>query len=71
MTAAHSPHAVPANREAFYQEKTIREIEWWVSHCSLPEVYWARLRVVSDGTADACISPRAVFCGFDAREYAK
>ena len=66
-----APHTVPANREDFYHGKTIGEIEWWVSHCTLPELLWARLRVFSDGTADVCFVPDGTLCGFDARHYAE
>ena len=54
----------------FYQGKSVAETEWWVSHRSLPDLVWARLRVFDDGTADACWSEGTRLYGFDNRDYA-
>ena len=56
--------------KTFYAGKTISEVEWWISSCcKFPELYWGRLRVFSDGTADAAFDESDVY-GFDDREYA-
>jgi hypothetical protein len=56
--------------KAFYAGKTISEVEWWISSCcEFPELYWGRLRVFSDGTADAAFDESSVY-GFDDRKYA-
>ena len=53
-----------------YAGKTITEVEWWISYaCHYPELYWGRLRVFSDGSADAAFDEANVY-GFDNREYA-
>jgi len=52
-------------RQAFYDNKTIDHVEWWLSYCSeYPELYWARIRVLSDGCADAAFDENTVY-GFD------
>jgi hypothetical protein len=41
-------------RRLFYDGKTIVQVEWWLSYCSqYPDLYWARIRVLSDGSAEA------------------
>ena len=56
--------------KTFYAGKTISKVEWWISSCcEFPELYWARLRVFSDGTADAAFEESDVY-GFDDRKYA-
>ena len=58
------------DRYSFYEGKTLIETEWWLSYCSeYPDLAWARLRVLSDGSADAAFEERKVY-GFDNREYA-
>ena len=55
---------------AFYEGKKVTEVEWWLSYCSgYPDLTWARLRVFSDGSADAAFEEAKVY-GFDNREYA-
>lgn len=57
-------------KRTFYDGKTVVEVEWWVSYCSeYPDLSWARLRVFSDGSADAAFEERKLY-GFDSREYA-
>jgi hypothetical protein len=56
--------------KTFYAGKTVSEVEWWISSCcQFPELYWGRLRVFSDGTADAAFDEEDVY-GFDDRKYA-
>jgi hypothetical protein len=56
--------------KAFYSGKTLSEVEWWISSCcEFPELYWGRLRVFSDGTADAAFDEADVY-GFDDPKYA-
>ena len=58
------------SKAEFYKGKTITEVEWWMSYaCQYPELYWGRLRVLSDGSADAAFDEANVY-GFDNREYA-
>ncbi len=53
-----------------YPELTFAKVEWWLSYCSeYPNLAWARLRVFSDGSADAAFEESKVY-GFDGREYA-
>jgi hypothetical protein len=54
----------------FYSGKTLTKVEWWISWvCHYPELYWGRLRVFSDGTADAAFDETDVY-GFDDAKYA-
>jgi hypothetical protein len=56
--------------KTFYAGKTLSEIEWWISSCcEFPELDWGRLRIFSDGTADAAFDDADVY-GFDDRKYA-
>ena len=56
--------------KTFYADKTIAKVEWWISSCcKFPELYWGRLRVFSDGTADAAFDEADVY-GFDDPKYA-
>lgn len=58
------------DKHSFYKGKTIAKVEWWLSNCSeYPDLAWARLRVFSDGTADAAFEESKLY-GFDSREYA-
>ena len=56
--------------QKFYAGKTVTRVEWWISWvCHYPELYWGRLRVYSDGTADAAFDESDVF-RFDDQKYA-
>ncbi|MBD2090605.1 hypothetical protein H6F67_12145 [Microcoleus sp. FACHB-1515] len=58
------------DKRSFYAGKTVVKVEWWLSNCSpYPDLYWARLRVFSDGSADAAWAESQVY-GFDREEYA-
>jgi hypothetical protein len=58
------------NTHSFDDGKTLIKIEWWISSDSAyPDLYWARLRVFSDGSADAAFEPTKIY-GFDNREFA-
>ena len=54
----------------FYKNKSVIETEWWLNAESLPDLVWARLRVFSDGTADACFAEGVTLYGFENREHA-
>ena len=55
---------------SFYKGKILSKVEWWLSYCSeYPELAWARLRVFSDGSADAAFKEWKVY-GFDDRKFA-
>ncbi len=54
----------------FYAGKQLSSVEWYLSHCCLPKLTWARLRVFSDGTADACWEDGGILYGFDEQLYA-
>lgn len=46
------------------------KVEWWISYCSeYPALYWARLRVFSDGSSDVAFEAAKVYV-FDDRKYA-
>jgi hypothetical protein len=58
------------DKPSFYEGKMLAEVEWWISYCSeYPNLYWARLRVFTDGSADAAFDESKVY-GFDDRKYA-
>ena len=58
------------DKHLFYEGKSIVSVEWWISYGSeFPELYWARLRVFSDGSSDAAFDEFTAY-GFDTREYA-
>jgi hypothetical protein len=58
------------DEKKFYSAKTLTKVEWWISYvCHYPELYWGRLRVYSDGTADAAFDEGDVY-GFDDAKYA-
>lgn len=54
----------------FYKNKSVIETEWWLNVESLPDLVWGRLRVFSDGTADACFAEGVTLYGFENREHA-
>lgn len=54
----------------FYKNKSVAETEWWLNAESLPDLVWARLRVFSDGTADACFAEGVTLYGFENRAHA-
>lgn len=57
-------------KEQFYQGKYIVAVEWWLDCCNLPDrLFWARLRVFNDGTADSCFCNGKLY-GFKNRDYA-
>jgi len=58
------------DKGSFYHGKTPVEVEWWISWAALPDLYWARLRVFSDGSADAAFDESTVY-GFNDRKYAE
>jgi len=53
--------------KAFYSDKTVTKVEWWLSPHPYPELHWGRLRVFSDFTADAAFDESD---GFDDANYA-
>lgn len=58
------------DKHSFYEGKALEKVEWWLSYCSeYPDLAWARLRLFSDGSADAAFEESKVY-GFDSREYA-
>ncbi len=58
------------DKHSFYEGKTLAQVEWWLSYCSeYPDLAWARLRVFSDGSADAAFDASKVY-GFDERRFA-
>lgn len=58
------------SRQAFYANKTIIRVEWWVSYCTeYPDLGWARIRELSDGSADASFDEKNVY-GFVNSTYA-
>ena len=58
------------DKARFYSEKTVSRTEWWLDECAFPEAVWARLRIFSDGSADACWVQGEMLYGFDSAEYA-
>jgi hypothetical protein len=58
------------DKHSFYKNKIVVKIEWWLSEChEYPNLYWARLRVFSDGSADSAFEESKVY-GFDDRKFA-
>lgn len=67
-----SKHKRPVDStiQDFYANKTLAKTDWWISDGSVfPDLYWARSRVFSDGTADAAFDSTQVF-GFENETYA-
>jgi hypothetical protein len=59
------------NKQTFYSNKTITKIEVWISDCTpYPNLQWARLRIFSDGSADATFFGESKNYGFDCRDSA-
>ena len=58
------------NASRFYADKAVTSVEWWLHQCDLPSLRWARLRVFSDGTADATWEDGGTRYGFGSREFA-
>lgn len=59
------------DKRSFYEGKTVAKVEWRLSDCSeYPNLLWARLRVLSDGSADAAFFGESLVYGFDREEYA-
>ena len=58
------------DKARFYSEKTLARTECWLDECAFPEAVWARLRIFSDGSADACWVQGEKLYGFDSAEYA-
>ena len=54
----------------FYQNRSVSETEWWLNLEALPDLVWARVRVFSDGTADACFAEGVTLYGFENRRHA-
>jgi hypothetical protein len=56
----------------FYSGKLVTEVVWYLDECALPEaLYWARLRIFDDGTADVFWDDQnSTAYGFDNRTYA-
>jgi hypothetical protein len=57
-------------KDEFYGAKAVVLTEWWFDECLFPELTWARIRVFSDGTADACWDEGGKLYGFESVEYA-
>ena len=61
---------VEKTAQDFYAYKALVKTEWWLSSCDpSPDLLWARLRVFSDGTADAAFDSTHSY-GFDSETYA-
>ena len=53
------------SQDEFYCSKSVVRVEWWLHDCDLPDrLTWARVRVFSDGSADACFGEQATLYGF-------
>ena len=60
------------NKSDFYKNPQPFKIEWWLSSChNYPDLYWARLKVFSDGKADVAFQDENKVYGFTKREYAE
>ncbi len=55
----------------FYQNCEVEKVEWWLADCSYyPDLYWARLRTFSNGTADVLFQDENKAYRFENAEYA-
>jgi hypothetical protein len=54
----------------FTRGKRVVSVEWWLDECAFPSLVWARLRVYSDGSADACWDEGTTLYGFTSRQFA-
>ena len=57
-------------KKEFYKGRSVKQIEWWLDSCVLPELTWGRLRVFDDGTADSCFEEGGRLYGSEDRRYA-
>jgi hypothetical protein len=55
---------------AFYRDRRVVRCDWWVGESRLPEVHWARLRVLDNGSADVTWEDDEVTYGFESTESA-
>lgn len=56
----------------FYQNSKVEKVEWWLAWCNYyPDLFWARLRVFSNGRADVLFQDGDKTYGFDKKEYAE
>jgi hypothetical protein len=57
---------VNAKQKEFYSNVEVEKVEWWISDCfEYPNLYWARLRVFSNGKADVLFQDKEKAFGFD------
>ena len=56
-----------ASKNEFYQGKSVVKVEWWLSWASLPELYWARLRVFDERTCYVCFEESDKLYGFESK----
>jgi hypothetical protein len=62
---------IKVTAEEFYQDFDVVKIQWWLADCSYyPDLYWARLRIFSNGKADVLFENEEVMYGFENEEFA-
>jgi hypothetical protein len=55
----------------FYLDCRIEKVEWWLSWChEYPNLFWARLRIFSNGKADVLFQDENKTYGFENEEFA-
>jgi hypothetical protein len=59
------------DKSDFYRNVQVINVEWWLSWChEYPDLFWARLRVFSDGKADVSFQDENKNYGFNSEEFA-
>ena len=57
--------------EGFYCDSKVEKVDWWLSWChQYPNLYWTRLRKLSNGKADVLFQDENKIYGFETAEFA-
>jgi hypothetical protein len=71
ISAIKNTFNLKPSTEYFYSNSEIVKIEWWLSWChEYPNLYWARLRIFSNGRADVLFQDENKTYGFESAEFA-
>lgn len=59
------------SKDCFYENNKVEKVEWWLAWCNLyPNLYWARLRIFTDGKVDVLFQDEDKSYGFDNKDSA-
>lgn len=55
-----------SEKHEFYKNCVVEKVEWWLMDCCYyPELFWARLRIFSNGTVDVMFQDENKAYGFE------